>query len=75
MPFPTMCQPKAAGSCSSEQYSETVSVKLLSAMPRKKPQMNSHIITCPYSVCSAVTATTRVQNSRSFATQAAVALT
>lgn len=55
IPLPTMCQPNAAGNCSSEQYSDTVNVKLLSAMPRKKPQMNSHIIKLLYSVCSAIT--------------------
>lgn len=32
-PLPTMCHPKAAGSCSSEQYSETHNVKLLKAIP------------------------------------------
>lgn len=31
--LPIMCQPKAAGSCSSEQYSDTVNVKLLKAIP------------------------------------------
>lgn len=55
-PLPTICQPNAAGNVSSEQYSDTVSVKLLSAMPRKNPQMNSQSITWLYSVCSAMTA-------------------
>lgn len=50
-----MCQPKAAGNCSSEQYSDTVNVKLLNAMPRKKPQINSQIMSLLYSVCSAIT--------------------
>lgn len=32
-PFPIICQPNAAGSCSREQYSETHNVKLLKAIP------------------------------------------
>lgn len=51
-----MCHPKAAGSCSNEQYSDTVRVKLLNAIPRKKPQMNNHNINWLNSVCSAITA-------------------
>lgn len=34
-PLPTICQPNAAGNCSSEQYSETHKVKLLRAIPEK----------------------------------------
>lgn len=34
-PFPIICHPKAAGNCSSEQYSDTHSVKLLKAIPLK----------------------------------------
>lgn len=57
--LPTRCQPKAEGSFSSEQYSETVRVKLLSAEPRKKPQIESHHMSCVQSVCSAMTAKER----------------
>lgn len=53
--LPTKCQPKAEGNFSSEQYSETVSVKLLSADPLKKPHIDSHTISCVQSVCSAIT--------------------
>lgn len=53
--FPTMCQPNAAGSFSSDEYSLTVSVKLLSAIPRKNPAMQSHTIMLVTSVCSAKT--------------------
>lgn len=53
--FPTMCQPKAAGSFSRLEYSETVKVKLLSAMPRKNPAIQSHAIIEVSSVCSAKT--------------------
>lgn len=31
--LPIMCHPKAAGNCSNEQYSETVSVKFDNAIP------------------------------------------
>lgn len=33
-PLPIICQPKAAGSCSNEQYSDTHNVKLLKAIPK-----------------------------------------
>lgn len=55
IPFPTMCHPNAAGNFSNDEYSLTVSVKLLSAMPRKKPAMQSHTIMDENSVCSAKT--------------------
>lgn len=53
--LPTMCHPKAAGSFSSDEYSLTVKVKLLNAMPRKNPAMQSHAIIEVSSVCSAKT--------------------
>lgn len=53
--FPTMCQPNAAGSFSSDEYSLTVNVKLLSAIPRKNPAMQSQTIMLVTSVCSAKT--------------------
>lgn len=92
--FPIICHPNAAGSCSNEQYSDTVNVKLLKAIPikitehsfyvlyftichwisniwafvkierkkyqisykpLKKPQINNHVNTILYSVCSAIT--------------------
>lgn len=53
--LPTMCQPNAAGSFSSDEYSLTVKVKLLSAMPRKNPAMQSQAIIEDISVCSAKT--------------------
>lgn len=55
IPFPTICQPKAAGSFSKDEYSLTVRVKLLNAMPRKNPATQSHIIIDENSVCSAKT--------------------
>jgi hypothetical protein len=55
IPFPTMCHPKAAGSFSNDEYSLTVRVKLLSAMPRKNPATQSQIIIDENSVCSART--------------------
>lgn len=55
IPFPTMCQPNAAGSFSSDEYSLTVSVKLLRAIPRKNPAIQSQIIIDENSVCSAKT--------------------
>lgn len=54
--LPIMCQPNAAGSFSSEQYSDTVSVKLASAEPRKKPLIDSQTMMPVHSVCSARTA-------------------
>lgn len=59
IPFPTICHPNAAGSFSKDEYSLTVRVKLLSAMPRKKPATQSHIIIDENSVCSAKTAKKR----------------
>lgn len=56
IPFPTICHPNAAGSFSKDEYSLTVRVKLLSAIPRKKPATQSHIIIDENSVCSAKTA-------------------
>lgn len=53
--LPTICHPKAAGSFSSDEYSLTVSVKLLKAIPRKKPAMQSQAIIEDNSVCSART--------------------
>lgn len=53
--LPTMCQPKAAGSFSRVQYSETVRVKLLRAAPRKKPDIDSQTINWVQPVCSAMT--------------------
>lgn len=53
--LPTMCQPKAAGSFSSDEYSDTVKVKLLRAIPRKNPAIQSHAIIDVSSVCSAKT--------------------
>lgn len=53
--LPTKCQPKADGNFSSEQYSETVRVKLLSADPLKNPHIESHTSNCDHSVCSAIT--------------------
>lgn len=53
--FPTMCHPNAAGNFSNEEYSLTVSVKLLSAIPRKNPAMQSQAIIEDNSVCSART--------------------
>ena len=47
--------PKAAGSFSSEEYSLTVKVKLLRAIPRKNPAIQSHAIIDVRSVCSAKT--------------------
>jgi len=57
--LPTRCHPKADGNFSREQYSETVSVKLLNAEPRKNPQMDNHTISCVHSVCSAMTKNNR----------------
>lgn len=51
----TMCQPKAAGSFSNDEYSLTVKVKLLNAMPRKNPAIQSQAIIDVSSVCSAKT--------------------
>lgn len=53
--FPIMCQPKAPGSCSRVQYSDTHKVKLLNATPRKKPAMHSHVIKGVQLVSSAIT--------------------
>lgn len=53
--LPTMCQPNAAGSFSSDEYSLTVKVKLLNAMPRKNPAIQSQAIIEDNSVCSAKT--------------------
>lgn len=53
--FPTMCHPKAAGNFSNEEYSLTVRVKLLSAIPRKNPATQSQTIIEVNSVCSAKT--------------------
>jgi len=58
-PFPTICHPNAAGNFSSDEYSLTVRVKLLSAIPRKKPAMHSQTIMFVNSVCSAKTVTWR----------------
>jgi len=58
--LPTRCQPKAEGSFSSEQYSDTVRVKLLRADPRKKPQIESQTINWVQSVCSAITEMVRI---------------
>lgn len=55
IPFPTMCHPNAAGNFSSDEYSLTVRVKLLSAIPRKKPAMQSQTIIFVNLVCSAKT--------------------
>ena len=55
IPFPTICHPNAAGNFSSDEYSLTVRVKLLSAIPRKKPAMHSQTIMFENSVCSAKT--------------------
>lgn len=53
--FPIMCHPKAPGSCSSVQYSDTHKVKLLNATPRKKPAMHNHVIKGVQLVSSAIT--------------------
>lgn len=55
MAFPIICQPKAAGSFSNEQYSDTVNVKFERAAPRKKPHIDNQTINCVQSVCSAIT--------------------
>lgn len=52
-PFPTICHPKAAGNFSNDEYSLTVSVKLLNAIPLKKPAIQSHTIIDENSVCNA----------------------
>lgn len=52
-PFPTICHPNAAGSFSNDEYSLTVNVKLLNAIPRKKPAMQSQAIIDENSVCCA----------------------
>jgi hypothetical protein len=44
-------QPKAAGSFSSDEYSDTVKVKLLSAIPLKNPAMHIQAIIEGISVC------------------------
>lgn len=38
--FPIICHPKAAANLSNGTLSETVSVKLLRAIPRKKPEID-----------------------------------
>lgn len=53
--LPTMCHPNAAGSFSSDEYSLTVRVKLLKAIPRKNPAIQSQAIIEEISVCSAKT--------------------
>lgn len=63
--LPTMCHPKAAGSFSSDEYSDTVSVKLLRAMPRKKPAMHSQAIIDVRSVWCATTGMKRGKLSQS----------
>lgn len=60
--LPTICQPKAAGNFSSEQYSDTVNVKLLSAEPRKKPHIDSQTMSSVQPVCSAITIYKRVRD-------------
>lgn len=54
-PFPTMCSPNAAGNFSRDEYSDMVSVKLISAAPLTNPQMTNQIIIMVQSVCSAIT--------------------
>lgn len=60
IPLPTICQPNAAGSFSKEEYSDTVNVKLLNAIPLKNPQIDSHTIKDVHPVCSAKTKKKRV---------------
>lgn len=40
MALPIKCQPNAAGNCSNEQYSDTVNVKLLRAIPNEREKKN-----------------------------------
>lgn len=42
--FPIICQPNAAANLSKGTLSETVNVKLLNAMPRKKPEVDKTTI-------------------------------
>jgi hypothetical protein len=53
--LPTICKPNADGNFSNDEYSLTVNVKLLNAIPRKKPATQSHAIIDENSVCSAKT--------------------
>ena len=64
--LPTICQPNAAGSFSSDEYSLTVNVKLLNAMPRKNPAIQSQAIIEDNSVCSAKTKNTEIEVSSKF---------
>jgi len=43
-PLATMCSPNAAGSLSRLQYSDIVSVKLMSVAPLKNPLITSAVI-------------------------------
>lgn len=54
-PFPTMCNPKAAGSFSRDEYSDMVMVKFIRAAPLTNPHITSQIIIMVQSVCSAIT--------------------
>lgn len=58
-PFPTICNPNAAGSFSNDEYSDIVMVKLIRAAPRTNPHMINHISIFVHSVCSAMTVKNR----------------